>query len=478
MPDGLGNLLQQNLLILLAFDYESGKIIRNTVELSLFEGEYRQVAAGIYDFLDTEGKAPEGELATVFDTILEGKNERKAAAYDLILQNLYESQDSVQADYTLNRVNDFIRRQRLKASIIEAGEMLQEEDDKNLTEVEEILTKVAKPRADLFTPGTWFTDLNKSLSFLDASSQAIATGIKELDFHELGPSPGEILLLIAFMKRGKTWWLMHLAKMAMLQGKRVCHVTMEMSEKKIMGRYFQSLFSIPKRYGSSREPIVNTILKEDSRTGEFLDFERVKINPDIALQDPEIEKHIRDEMDFWEDRLKRKLLVKQFPTGQLTVNELRGFLDLLSVIEGWRPDLLLIDYPDLMKIDPRNYRRDLGNIYVDIRGLAVELNVAAVVASQSSKEGVKSSKVRDIHAAEDISKVATVDCVITYSQSPQEKRMGLARLFVSNARTDMDNFTILISQNYTLGQFVLSSHMMMSDYWDLLEEVCPKSDVD
>lgn len=74
--------------------------------------------------------------------------------------------------------------------------------------------------------------------------------------------------------------------------------------------------------------------------------------------------------------------------------------------------------------------------------------------------------VLDTHAAEDFSKIGTADCAITYSQTAAERQLGLARLFVSNARTDEDKFTILIAQAYATGQFCLDSLRMMDSYWD------------
>jgi hypothetical protein len=45
--------------------------------------------------------------------------------------------------------------------------------------------------------------------------------------------------------------------------------------------------------------------------------------------------------------------------------------------------------------------------------------------------------------------------------------MGLARLYVDRARSEKDRFTVLISQSYSSGQFVLES-CMMNDKYDSL----------
>ena len=76
--------------------------------------------------------------------------------------------------------------------------------------------------------------------------------------------------------------------------------------------------------------------------------------------------------------------------------------------------------------------------------------------------------VKDDMVAEDVSKIATADNVITYSQTEQERKLGLARLWVSNARNDEDKFMILISQCYAAGQFCLNSTLMLSDYEEII----------
>ena len=96
--------------------------------------------------------------------------------------------------------------------------------------------------------------------------------------------------------------------------------------------------------------------------------------------------------------------------------------------------------------------------------------MAGGVVHQSNRAGAGSAKVTDVHVGEDFSVVQTVDKSITYSQTEQEKKLNLARLYVSKNRNDEDKFTVLISQAYGIGQFCLESTMMHSKYWKRLED--------
>ena len=80
--------------------------------------------------------------------------------------------------------------------------------------------------------------------------------------------------------------------------------------------------------------------------------------------------------------------------------------------------------------------------------------------------------------AEDWSKIATADNVLTYSQTKYERPLGLARLFVSNGRNDEDKFEILILQSYAIGQFCLDSTYMYNQYWAKINKLADEEETE
>jgi replicative DNA helicase len=163
-------------------------------------------------------------------------------------------------------------------------------------------------------------------------------------------------------------------------------------------------------------------------------------------------------------------LIREFPTGSLSVKQLEAFLDMLEHRERFIPDLLVIDYADLMTLP--NLDGDLrvkhGELHKQIRGIAGSRNIAVVSAVQANREGLKVSTVTEANIAEDYSKVGTVDTLITGSQTQSEKDLGLMRLFVAKGRDDVSKFQILLSQMYPIGQFVVESTMLNNAYWQVL----------
>jgi len=135
-------------------------------------------------------------------------------------------------------------------------------------------------------------------------------------------------------------------------------------------------------------------------------------------------------------------------------------MESLEQEKGFKPDLTIIDYADLMKLDAAMLRVDTGRLYRELRGIAVSKDTAMVSASQGNRESETANVVRKTNVAEDWSKIGTADGVLTYSQTEEEHRLGLARLYAAAMREAEDQYLVLISQAYKIGQFCTDSTMM------------------
>jgi len=75
---------------------------------------------------------------------------------------------------------------------------------------------------------------------------------------------------------------------------------------------------------------------------------------------------------------KPQLIIKEFPTGQLTTRGLQAYLSNLETFYNFVPDLLLLDHADNMYLDPERIRIDIGRTFKDLRGIAVDRYMAMV----------------------------------------------------------------------------------------------------
>lgn len=459
--DRLTSAHQENLLSCLAFHDGAALVIRDAVDADLFSSEiYREVASACIEYLDQYGETPKEHLPDLFADVLEGRDERRSELYSKVIDNLYFLRDTINIDFILSKLRDFVREQRLKKAITDAARDLQE----GSTDLAETTLNDVLKSKDLasFTPGlVLHSDPSRFVYSTTAPVDVLSMGIDYFDRIEFGPTRKELLTLLAPPNRGKSWGLVHIGKYGLLQRKRVLHITLEMSEARCAQRYLQALFSLTKRH-----PEVTYTVLEDV-DGALAGFGEVELSRK-TLRDSGINQELMRRIKRLANRF--KLVIKQFPTGQLTISGLHAYLDRLERQEGFIPDLILIDYADLMKVDSSRLRTDLGQIYKDIRGMGVERDTAMVTASQSNRSGEDAKILTLRHLGEDYSKAATSDMLLSYNQTMAERRMGLARLFVAKHRNDEVGSTIMVSQAYPMGQFVIDSKLMTSRYWTLLDK--------
>jgi replicative DNA helicase len=462
IDERMSGALQENVLTLLCFDTDAAKVIRSVVEARMFESRvYQDFASHAITFLDQYGEAIGEHLPDVVEDALKGDDKKKATLYKRTLDNLNGARQGINTKFVISKLHEFAHQQTLKSSILKAVEEI---EAGHIDRAELALHAGLKSQVHSFDIGTSFIDGAKSLAFFDKQEEGLPLGIKALDDAGIMPAPGTMMLMIAPAKKGKSWFLVHGARYALLQRKKVLVVTLEMSEALYSQRFVQSLFSMTKRQALVKVPRI----VRGTEQGAFMGIEFDEVTrPTFADAGARkaVEKQIKQRFKGADS-----LIIKAFPMASLTIQGFEAYLDSLERLHRFVPDVVCFDYPDLMKVDTESLRMELGAVFKEHRGLAVRRNYALLTATQGNRESAKARVTMDTHVAEDYSKIATADIVLTYSQTNEEKRLGLARLFVSNARTEEDKFTVLITQQYQIGQFAMDSMKMGGDYWDRVDE--------
>ena len=469
MSEGLAGSLQDSVAVLAVFSDKSAPIVRASVDVSLFTSRvYRDIISRAYAFLDTYKTPPKEHIADELEDLLTrgGEHGELMGAVLKELNSLWTDKErGFNEEYVRADLERFIRQQSLKVGIVEAHASIMAGD---LDGAEKALSNAMRARSANFTPGITLKEAVNLLSSPDVFRDTLILGIKELDRKHLGPAKKELHLFIAPPKGGKSWWLTHCTKQAIRVNRwRGVYVTLELSDPLVRRRMLQSLFSLKT---SNDKVVTHPKFVFDDETRALISIDTVE-SPNVASIEesasvPQYAKKV-DEL-----RINGRLLIKSFPTGSLTVHGLEAYLNLLDNVHKFVPDFVCLDYADLMKLDSSNYRLVLGELYKDLRGLAVERNFALITASQSNREGASARLLRATNVAEDYSKIGTADCVLTYSATAQESRRGLARLYVAAGRVAEDKFTVVLAQSYASGQFALASFGMQQEYWTFV----PKED--
>src|SRR5882672_3016609 len=242
----LGGFLSDNILCLLGYSDRYAGIVRNSVPLNLYPGPHRILASRIYDFIDRHHAPPKDHISDLMADKLEVESTESNLYKNLIL-NIRNAQEGLNTEYIIHQLEIFIKRQSLRSIAVELTKALQRDTEDSLEEAEKLISQSRQSQLQLFNPGTRLSDKNKALSFLDFSNDCFPTGIAELDKRNFGPTRKELIMLIGPPKGGKSFWLTHLGKMAIMQRLKVAHITLEMSEGRVAQRYFQTLYSVAKR---------------------------------------------------------------------------------------------------------------------------------------------------------------------------------------------------------------------------------------
>jgi replicative DNA helicase len=289
----------------------------------------------------------------------------------------------------------------------------------------EFLRKIVDSASSINTIGNqgfWFFDQIDEI-FADTAIEHISTGFPGLDapLNEGGPSPGEVLIVLAPTGVGKTLTLINMAHAAMLQGHNVLFVTFELSayktairlascmSKKAIRKFARA--NIDKLSEADQESIRSTqsavrgIIKADKgKVGDFVIYE--------------------------------------LPPDECSVNNIYGIIETNRKIKGWIPKVVVLDYLELMQ-SRHSYNNDgdytrQKSVATEMRGLAKNENVLVYSATQTNRGGVKNGNAGNAapgaqavqahidldKAAESFGKAMPVDYVVSLNQTEDEYKIG------------------------------------------------------
>jgi hypothetical protein len=303
--------------------------------------------------------------------------------------------------------------------------------------------------------GIWLHDTTQSLNFLNVNEEdRMASGVNVLDDMGACPARETLFLFLAPPNKGKSWFLVNAGRANIMHGRSVLHITLEMSEDKTSQRYVQNIFAL------SREdvPLIRVPKFKRDELGRCIDIDFNEFDATSMSSTR------REELEYQMQPFRQRapLLIKGFSSGSLSTQQLSAYLEYLARQQKFVPDVVLIDYWDIMKIDKNNMRIDIGDVGVQLRAIAQDRKLAMVTCTQGNRATATAKEVRRQHVAEDWSKMMTSDTVVTYSQTDAEEGLGLARLYVDKSRDTKRGYTVLVSQSYSIGQFAIDSVLMNS----------------
>lgn len=257
----------------------------------------------------------------------------------------------------------------------------------------------------------------------------IPTGFASLDIILPGNGLGrkEVFAFMGSPGVGKSLWLINIGAQLILGGKKVLHITREVSEEITSLRYDSHYLGRP----------TNDLISDVKITIQQIEDLRKNILKVTGMPDAE-----------------RPLWIKEFPTGGATLNETRAYMHSLKDRHGFVPDVIVDDYLDLAKPD-RVYKDDytaLGALYVEFRGWMVQDNLAGVTANQTGRIKDDTKTVTMNNTADSFHKPRVLDVLMTINESEQDRIQNIQRLFSAKNRNGKANMFAAFRVNKELMQ--------------------------
>jgi hypothetical protein len=166
-----------------------------------------------------------------------------------------------------------------------------------------------------------------------------------------------------------------------------------------------------------------------------------------------------------------KLIVKEFPMGKATAhtieNHIRKCRDL-----GFAPDLVIIDYIDLMKSgrSRQDNKEELDDIYTSVKGMARELNVPIWSVSQVNRAGAKDDIIEADKIAGSYNKIMIADFAISISRKRSDKLAGTARIHILKNRYGGDGMTYSAKVNTNNGDILINDVEISEEEISVMED--------
>jgi hypothetical protein len=395
-----GSEFQQLMLAFMISDPEAFAQSQDIIKAEYFDDRLRPAARFILEYADQYRQLPSPEQVQAMSKVT-------VMAYP---------QAMTQSKWYLDRIEAFCKYRALESAILEGVTLLEKGEGAKLQELVKEAMEISLVK-DLGT--SYFHDPVTRLERLKDNSNFVPTGWKVLDDKLYGGfTRGSLNIFAGGSGSGKSLFLQNLAKKWALTGLNVIYITLELSEDLVNLRLDAMVT------GKGTKDVLRNVRDTANQIGVIV---KTKKPGDLK--------------------------VKKFPEAGTTCNTVRAYLKEYEIQEGRKPDVLLIDYLDLMH--PNNAKIDVSSMFTkdkyvseEMRAIGSDWNIPVVSASQLNRQSVEAQEFDHSHIAGGISKINTADNVFGIFTSMSMKDRGVYQLqFLKTRSSSATGHKIELSYN-------------------------------
>ena len=325
------------------------------------------------------------------------------------LKQAYVSSDE-DLEYVQEEFTNFCKNQQLKRALMSSVDMLKAGD---FDGIRFLIDSALKAGQDKNLGHEYNKDIEER--YRENSRTIIPTPWEKINnLLQGGLGNGDFGLIFGNPGGGKSWSLVALGGYAVRLGYNVLHYTLELGEDYVGKRYDSFFTKIP----------VNKIDSFKEKVEEII------------------------------PQLPGKLIIKEFPTGRAAVSTIESHIQKCTDM-GIRPDMVIIDYVDLLSSRKKNRERkdEIDDIYTSTKGLARQLDIPIWSVSQVNRAGAKDEIIEGDKAAGSYDKMMISDFAMSLSRKKEDKVNGTGRFHIMKNRYGIDGLTFSVNADTSTGHF-------------------------
>ena len=411
--------IQRGILYLLKSNKDFYLQIVNLVQPDYFEfPSHAKIFEKVREHYEKYGKLPTDDFIVQDLKPTLGPRENASDYEDeLTYINNVDTSTTCNTEYMLDLVEGFAKKEAMKSAIAQSISLIKED---RVDEVEALVKKALLINRDVDTGQDYFTDVTGRWDriFNKKNEDKYKTILPSINKSlEGGLGSKEMAMVVAPPGVGKSLFLVNQGVHSLIEGRKVLYISLEMSEDKIAQR-FDSIMTLV---------------------------------PQFRLKDPANQLTVKERLDIFQKEFPgSQLVIKEFPTGQASINTIRNLIVQLKNYDEFEPDLLIVDYLELLR-PTREIQQEYHaqqKIAEELRGVAMENNFLVWTATQTNRQGRMVKVITDAELGDSYGKIRTCDFAMSLNQSEEEFDEGKMRAYVIKSRNGRPRFSVPMDVDY------------------------------
>ena len=388
--------IEQTILRNLLTDEKYMRKVLPFIKPDYFQGVYKTLFKEAGKYVAKYNKLPSSETMAIQLGDAQMSEEQFGMAMDVV-PHLF-SKEKIDYQWLLDHTEKWCQDRAIYNSIMESISIIDGKHE-SLTKnaLPELLQKALGVAFDTNVGHDYVEQAEERWDFYHTEEDRIPFDLQYFNKITKGGVPNKTLnIALAGTGVGKSLFMCHVGAAALVEGKNVLYITMEMAEERIAERIDANLLNIP----------------IDQLDGMSKDMFTEKVK-NLAR------------------KTTGRLIVKEYPTGSAHSGHFRALLNELKLKKQFEPDVIFVDYLNICASSRMKAMGGSINSYTyikaiaeELRGLAVEFNVPIFSATQTTRSGYGNSDVGLEDTSESFGLPATADLMFALISTEELEKLG------------------------------------------------------